>query len=79
MNKTQKINELIKLTQLIDDLTSDNVDLKEQLHDCQSELVVVGIKDLKSKNKKLEDQIDILWDYISKNDIEDIERRFEIL
>ena len=77
----------------VDDLTSDNIDwqeqysklknintvLKEQLNNCQSELVVAGIKDLKFRNKLLETQKEILWEYISDKDVNDIEKRFQKL
>ena len=71
------VQEIIDLTKQVDDLTSDNVDLKEQLNNCQSELVIAGIKGLKDRNQQLDQMIDILWEYISKNDIEKIEERFE--
>ena len=57
------VQEIIDLTKQVDDLTSDNVDLKEKLKHIH----------------KLEKEKDILWEYISDKNVDEISDRFNKL
>jgi len=59
------VQEIIDLTKQVDDLTSDNVDLKEQRDNLLSVI------------KLYEKQKDILWEYIWEKDYEKINKRLE--
>ena len=61
------VQEIIDLTKQVDDLTSDNVDLKEQKDNLLSVI------------KLYEKQKDILWEYISDKDVDEISARFNKL
>ena len=86
------VQEIIDLTKQVDDLTSDNVDLKEKLK--YMEITEVRVtndflstidnaeeqKDnLTSVLKLYEKQKDILWEYISEKDVDKISARFNKL
>ena len=57
------VQEIIDLMKQVDDLTSDNVDLKEKLKHIH----------------KLEKEKDILWEYISDKNVDEISDRFNKL
>ena len=61
------VQEIIDLTKQVDDLTSDNVDLKEQKDNLLSVI------------KLYEKQKDILWEYISDKNVDEISSRFDKL
>ena len=61
------VQEIIDLTKQVDDLTSDNVDLKEQKDNLLSVI------------KLYEKQKDILWEYVWERDYDEISERFDKL
>ena len=61
------VQEIIDLTKQVDDLTSDNVDLKEQKDNLLSVI------------KLYEKQKDILWEYVGEKDYDEISSRFDKL
>jgi len=61
------VQEIIDLTKQVDDLTSDNVDLKEQRDNLLSVI------------KLYEKEKDILWGFISDKAIPEIEEAFNKL
>ena len=61
------VQEIIDLTKQVDNLTSDNVDLKEQKDNLLSVI------------KLYEKQKDILWEYISDKNVDEISSRFDKL
>ena len=61
------VQEIIDLTKQVDDLTSDNVDLKEQRDNLLSVI------------KLYEKQKDILWEYVWERDYDEISERFDKL
>jgi len=61
------VQEIIDLTKQVDDLTSDNVDLKEQLKEFNKHMII------------RDRQKDILWEYISEKDVDKISARFNKL
>ena len=74
------VQEIIDLTKQVDDLTSDNVDLKEQL----KQMKHYGVKFLEENKyqweiRKLEKHKEILWEYISEKDVNKISARFNKL
>ena len=78
------VQEIIDLTKQVDDLTSDNVDLKEQLK--QMKHCYISNSLLRKLEKidewdllKLCKQKDILWEYISDKDVDEISARFNKL
>tara|TARA_R110002020_G_scaffold236274_3_gene448568 strand:+ start:179 stop:481 length:303 start_codon:yes stop_codon:yes gene_type:complete len=93
------VQEIIDLTKQVDDLTSDNVDLKEQLKVKQLTIDKLNEIDevmnnerlrLNSDNVDFKEQLkefnkhmiirdrqkDILWEYISEKDVDEISARF---
>jgi hypothetical protein len=86
------VQEIIDLTKQVDDLTSDNVDLKEQL-DYEKSLVehvrevakdgediLLHTREIFKKEKDiLEKQKEILWEYISDKDVDEISARLNEL
>jgi len=68
------VQEIIDLTKQVDDLTSDNVDLEDQIRDLH-----VDKDNLLSVIKLYEKQKDILWEYISDKNVDEISSRFDKL
>ena len=68
------VQEIIDLTKQVDDLTSDNVDLEDQIRDMH-----VDKDNLLSVIKLYEKQKDILWEYVWERDYDEISERFDKL